>query len=102
MAGILADMRRTVLAILAGVAVSTGLVGMLVLPLTAEVQEVVARLLPAAVSDRAYGLTVELVTAGLLVTPGVALAVLLARRRDYPPGNRAEACERHIYSSKSI
>ena len=87
LAGILPAMRRAIVAILAGVTVSTLLVGMLVLPLMAEVQEVVARLLPAAVSDSAYGLTVELVTAALLVTPGVVVAALLARRRNPPPGH---------------
>ena len=80
-------MRRAVVAILAGVTVSTVLVGMLVFPLMAAVQEVIARLLPAAVSDAAYGLTVDVVTAAPLVTPGIVLAVLLARRRDHPPGH---------------
>jgi hypothetical protein len=41
----------------------------------------------AAVSDGAYHITVDVVTLGLLAVPGVVVAVLLARRRDYPPGH---------------
>ena len=60
-------------------------------PLTAVSQEAIGRLLPAAVFDKAYHLTVEVVTFGLLAVPGVAAAVLLARRRDYPLGH-CRAC----------
>ena len=94
MASILADMRRTVWAILWGVVVSGWMLALFTNPLMAVSQEVVGRLLPAAVSDSAYHLAVELVTFGLLAVPGVAVAVLLARRRDYPSGH----CRRGGYN----
>ena len=80
-------MRQTIRAILADVAVSVVVVMLFGIALLEVVQEAVGRILPAAVSDAAFGVLVELVTAGLLVTPGVVVAVLLARRRAPRPGH---------------
>ena len=65
----LSAMRRTIRAILAGVAVSVVAVMLFGIALLEVVQEGVGRLLPAFVSDAAFGVLVDVVTLGLLAAP---------------------------------
>ena len=90
-AGILWDMQRTIVAILAGVAVTAAVGSISVFRVWWAVQEYVAWLLPTSVPDPLYGVIADGVTFAVLGLPGVVVAVLLARRREYPRGH-CRAC----------
>ena len=50
-------------------------------------QEYVAWLLPASVPGPVYAVIADSLTFAVLGLPGVLVAVLIARRRDAPPGH---------------
>ena len=83
-------MRRTIWAILAG-AVTTGLVvmacGALNFNVGLYIQEGLAWVLPISWPDPVFVGVLNLAAGMVLAVPGVVVAVLIARRRPYPPGH---------------
>ena len=83
-------MRRTILAILAGM-VTSGLITMQPLELHFYIRKVLVRVVPLFVPDSVFGVVVTHSVGMLIALPGVVVAVLIARRRPYPRATASPA-----------